>query len=222
MELDEIKEHWTQSNRRLEASMRLNVMLFAQQNLNRADTSLKRLSRKIGFELLLNVVAVALLGAFAANHAGAPRLLVPAVMLDIYAVALVVAGVRQLAAIGSIDYDEPAVNIARQLAALRLARIRTTLWTLLFAPLMWLPLSIVGFALFGVDVYTAGWAWLAANALFGLAVIPLGISAARRYGEWFATNPSLRALGETLAGRTLASAIASVDAVRRFEADASS
>src|SRR5579863_4489672 len=149
MELDEIKERWAQSNRRLEASMRLNTMLFAQQNLNRADTSLKRLSREIGFELLLNVVAVALLGAFAANHAGTPRLLVPAVMLDIYAVALVIAGARQLAAIGSIDYDEPAVIIARQLAALRLARIRTTLWTLLFAPLMWLPLCIVGFALFG-------------------------------------------------------------------------
>ena len=43
MELDEMKDLWAESNRRFEASMRLNVVLLQRWNLRKTDTLLKRL-----------------------------------------------------------------------------------------------------------------------------------------------------------------------------------
>lgn len=218
MELDELKGLWMQSNRSLEASMRLNTVLLQQWNLRRTETPLKRLARGITFELAVNLIGVALLGCFAAAHVHEARFLVPAIALDLYAIALVVAGARQLAELRGIDYDEPVVAIQKRLESLRLQRIRTTLGTLLFAPLMWVPLLIVGLrGLFGIDVYTLGPEWLAANVLFGLAVIPAAMLVARRFGPRLAVLTSARAFADAVAGRSLASALDSLDSIRRFE-----
>lgn len=218
MELDEIKGLWAESNRNLEASMRLNTMLLQQSNLRKMETSLKRLARGITFELVVNALGVALIGTFISANLHEPRFLVPAVILDVYAIALVIAGARQLVALHAIDYDEPVVAIQTRLERLRLQRIRTTLGTLLFAPLMWVPLLIVclrGF--FGLDVYVAGWTWLAANALFGAAVIPIAIFLARLFGPRLAASTPMRALADSIAGHSLKSAIDSLDSIRRFE-----
>ena len=220
MELDEVKTLWAQAVRKLDASMRLNTLLLQRSNLRKAETSLKRLSAGVTFELVANVLAVVVLGAFAADHVGEPRFFFAAVLVDVYAVALVVVAARTLAAIHALDYDEPVVALTRKVQALRLLRIRTTLATLLFAPLMWLPIAIVALrALFGVDLYEAGWAWLAGNALFGLAVIPVAVFVAKRYGERLSSRASIRALADTIAGRSLSEALESLDSIRRFAED---
>jgi len=218
VDIDEVKEIWRESNRRLEASMRLNEVLLAQLNLRKTDTSLRWLSSGIVAELIVNAIGILLLGLFMAANLHEPRFLVPAALLDVYAIALVIAGARQLAAIGSVDYDEPVVAIQRRLEMLRLQRIRTTLATLLFAPLMWVPLAIVALRFFGVDLYAAGWSWLATNALFGVAFILVAIAVARRFGHRFARSPRMRALADAIAGRSLAKAIESLDSIARFEA----
>ncbi len=223
MEIEEMKELWSQSNRSLEASVRLNAMLLRQWNLRKADTFLERLSRGIIFELISKVIASVLIGSFAAAHVHEPRFLIPALVLDAYIMALVAGGGRQLAQIKAVDYDAPVVEIQKDLADLRLRRIRTTLWVLLFAPLMWLPLLIVALrAIFGVDIYAAGATWLVANALFGLAVIPLAILIAKRYRSRIASHTLLRLLADEIAGRSLAEALDRLDAIRRFEQDGSS
>jgi membrane protein implicated in regulation of membrane protease activity len=86
-----------------------------------------------------------------------------------------------------------------------LARVRTTLWTLLFAPLMWLPILVVGMlVLFGVDIYEyANTGWLVASVLFGLAVIPSAIFLARRYGPRVKGSATLGRLADAVAGQTL-------------------
>lgn len=220
MEIEEIKNRWAESNRNLEACVRLNKVLLQRLNLGKANTLLAGLTRGIAFELIVNVIGIVLLGAFAADHIREPRFLLPAVALDVYAIALVAACARQLAAINALDYDEPVIVIQKKLADLRLARIRTTLWTLLFAPFMWVPLLIVGVrGLFGADVYAAGSAWLVANALFGVAVIPLAVFVAKRYGSRLASLTPMRALADAIAGRSLAAALDHLAALRRFEED---
>ncbi len=220
MEIEEIKNRWAETNRNLETSVRLNKVLLQQLNLGKANTLLTGLSRGIAFELIVNVIGIVLLGAFAADHIREPRFLLPAVALDVYAIALVAAGARQLAAINGLDYDEPVVVLQKKLVDLRVTRIRTTLWTLLFAPFMWVPLLIVALrGLFGVDAYAAGPAWLVANALFGVAVIPLAIFVAKRYGSRLASFTPMRALADAIAGRSLTAALDHLAALRRFEED---
>jgi hypothetical protein len=219
MELDEMKNLWAQSNRKLEASMRLNVVLLQQWNLSRLDTLLGRLKRGLIFELVTSVIAVAALAYFGYQRLREPQFVIPAALLYLYALVYLIAVARQLTQITGVDYDEPVVAIQKKLEELRLARVRTTLWALLFAPLMWLPILIVGMlVLFGVDVYEyANPAWLAGNALFGLAVIPLAISLARRYGRRLEGTTAIRRLADAIAGQTLSEARASLDSIRRFE-----
>jgi RNA polymerase sigma factor (sigma-70 family) len=204
---------------RLEASMHLNLLLLTQWNLRKTDTSLRRLKRGLTVELVVSTIAVGVLAYFGYRHVQEPRFLIPAVLLYLYALSYLVAVARQLAQVAGIDYDEPVVAIQKKLEELRLARVCTMLWTLLFAPLMWLPIFIVGMLVcFGVDVYEyANAAWLAGNVLFGLAVIPLAIFLARRYGPRLRGSTTMRRLADAIAGQTLSAALASLDSIRRFE-----
>jgi hypothetical protein len=218
MELDEIKELWAESSRKLEASMRLNTELLQRWNLRTVDTSLRRLARGIALELVVNLAAVVMLGAFAAANVSEPRFLFPAIALDVCAVALVIAGARQLAAIRMLDYDEPVVSIQKKIEALRILRIRTTFWTLAVAPLLWLPVAIVLLrGLFGVDLYAAGAAWLLGNIGFGLAILALGAAIAKRHGPHLAEGTSIREAADIIAGRSLSEALNALDSIRRFE-----
>ena len=214
-----MKELWKQSNRSLEGSMRLNVLLLQQRDLRKAETSLRRLTGGIAFELIVNAIGIALLWSIHRRSHPRSRFVDPAVMLDVYAIG---ARHRRRTATGGVaglDYDEPVVAIQKRLEGLRLMRIRTTLGTLLFAPLMWLPLLIVTLrGVFGVDVYAAASAtWLTANVLFGLAVIPLAVIVARRYGPRLARFTPMRRFADAIAGESLAQARDSLDAIRRFE-----
>lgn len=221
VELEELKALWKANSETLEKSMRLNELLVAQGNMRRVETALGRMTRGITFELVMNLAAVVLIGWFAANNPE-PRFLIPAALIDLYAIALVIANARQLAALRALDYDEPVVAIQKRLEALKVARIRTTLGVLLFAPLMWLPIVIVGTRLlFGVDLYAvASPAWLVANVLFGLAVIPIAIALARYFGARFARTAFGRRLADDIAGRSLAAAREDLDAIARFAREA--
>lgn len=217
MESIDLKSLWAENNRRLEAGTRLNAVLL-EQNLRTAKAALHGLKREVTIELAINIAGIALLGAFMAAHIERPQFIIPAVALDLYAIVLVVLGGRQLAAIRTVDYSGPVAGVQSQLEALRILRIRTTQWILLFAPLTWVPLAIVLMkGLGGVDLYAFGTGWLLANVLFGFAVIPLAIYVARRFDARFAESSALRYIADTIAGRALAAAVASLDEIRRFE-----
>ena len=179
--------------------------------------------RELVIELTINVLGVGLIGYFASQHAGELKFLLPAIVLDVYAVGLVIAGARQLADARAIRYDAPVVEIQRKLEVLHLRRVRSIIGTLLFAPLMWVPLLIVGArGFFGLDVYAAGIPWLAANVAFGLAVIPLAVWVARRYGARLGASPWMRELADTIAGRTLAEACEALAVIEGFAGYSSS
>jgi hypothetical protein len=103
----------------------------------------------------------------------------------------------------------------------RATRTRAAQWTLLLAPLLWTPLAIVlARAWLGWDVYAGlGPTYVLLNLAFGILVIPLGIQAARMCAQspWLA--PRWRRFVESLAGTSLARAVAALDELERYEAD---
>ena len=71
--------------------------------------------------------------------------------------------------------------------------------------------------LFGIDIYAAASpAWLAANAILGLAVIPLAIALAKTYGSRLERGTPMRFLADEIAGRSLTAALDDLAAIRRF------
>jgi hypothetical protein len=222
MELDELKAVWQSNEAELDRTLRLNAELIEGRRLRESGRHLRRLTAGISLEAVFDLVAVLSIGSFAADHVGEPRFFVPAVLLGAYVIAIFAANVRQIVDLRSIDFAEPVVAVARRLEKLRLRRIRTTLATLLFAPLMWAPLAIVVVRwFFSIDLYAvADPRWLTSNGLFGLAVIPAAIFVARRFGPRLRESSFGRALADEIAGRSLAAARDDLAAIGRFAEDA--
>jgi hypothetical protein len=218
MELDDLKPRWEKQEAELGAGLRLDPRLLVASGLGRMERSLGRLSRLLVAGLAVDFLATLWLGSFLAKHAGEARFLIPGAALHLGAIALLVAGVRQLVALKRIDFGEPVVTIQRRLESLRIARLRAVRWTLLVAPLAWAPLLVVALeGLFGVDAYAILDArWLAANALFGVLVLAAALFVSRRYADRMDRSPAVQRLMRELAGQHLAAAQSHLDALGRF------
>jgi hypothetical protein len=217
VELDELKAIWAKHDERLERTAQLNGEMLARWGVRNSLKSLRVLFGSVLFEAAADLVAIVLIGSFAADHYRNAELLAPAVILGAYAIAIFAAMVGQAVALAAIHYDEPILAIQIRLQRLRERRIRTTLGILLFAPLVWLPFTIVAMqGIFGVNVAEADPVWLVANFLFGVAVIPVGVYAARRFGPRLKASSAMRAVADEIAGRSLAVALEDLAAIGRF------
>jgi biotin transporter BioY len=218
MELDELKSRWQEQDKKLDDCLRLNQRLLRESLLGKSDTALRRLSRLLWFELVVNVAGAILVGSFLGDHVTETRYLIPAIALQLGLIAVIVAGARQLATIAGIDYAAPIVEIQRRLEALWLQRIRTTQWILILSPLAWTPLLIVGFKwLLNVDVYSAcGTPFVVWNLLFGLLVLVLAVWISRTFANRMDRSPVIQRLLQDLGGQNLAAARAFAKSVSEF------
>ncbi len=219
MELDEMQKRWAVQDAKLDEVLRLNRKLLDSERLGRARSALQRLRIGLALELLLNTVSIAALGAFIGNHLGELRFLLPAVALDVAAVAILASSVGQFARAHGVDFTGPVTSSQRSLEALRVLRIRTTQWVLLLSPLAWTPLLVVALqALFGVDAYaTLGVPYLALNLLFGVAFVLLMRLAARRWAHRLERGGWARRWAEALAGTSLTAALGQLASIADFE-----
>jgi serine/threonine-protein kinase len=220
MNIDELKEKWGAYDRKLDHAIRLNE---ARVRMIDVRGSLFGVFWAGAGGLMLNGVAVMLLGDFIAGHLGQPEFWIPALALDGFVVAHIALAVRQLLALQALDYSAPVVTIQRKLAALRLLRVRIVKWTLWLSPLLWTPLLIVGLeGILGLNVYEAlPVSYLAANLGFGLAFLAIMMWLARRFAGRLKNSPWLETLMDYLAGRRLTQARLALKEIADFEREPS-
>lgn len=222
MELDELRQRWETYDRRLEESLRLNRRLLEITVRGRTEPALKRLALGVGVELLVTVAAVLWLGSFLWDHATELRFFLPALLLHLGLIADIGGLAYQIVTVAEMDYSAPIVEVQTRLETLRVIRVRATKWALLLAPLIWTTALIVllkGFL--GVDAYTFfGPSWLAANLLFGLLFVVVGVWLSRRYAARTAHFPLVQRLLRDIAGSNLLAAEESLRSLREFEQEA--
>jgi hypothetical protein len=183
MELDELKEKWTEHDRKLDQSIRLNRQLMRDAYTRRAKFALWRLAALLALGSIGLLAVIVSLGAFAAKNWAMPRFTILAILLDLAAIAALAALNAQIGMALNIDYTQPIAAIQKRLETLRLFRIRYLQAILVSAALLWMPLFIVAMKGFlGADVYRLfPTAWILANVAFGLAVLVLGIWLSKKY-----------------------------------------
>lgn len=219
MNLDDLKDRWTELDRKLDASLRLNTRLLNARKLDRAATALRRLSWFLWFELALDAVLLVWLGSYLVDHMTQLRFVLPGGVLYGFVIAYVVLIVQQLVGIARLDYDGQVVEIQKRMETLRIWRLRATKMVFLLAPLLWAALLVVvPKSLIGLDVYAAcSVAWLAANFVFGVAVIPVAVWISRRYADRMERSPLVQRIMRDLAGYNLNAALNSLESIKRFE-----
>jgi hypothetical protein len=221
MDLDELKDKWTQYDRKLDESIRLSRQLLNMSSLNRAQAAMRRTAALQAVVAALNFIPVFLLGGFIADHIRAPRYMLPAVGLDIFAIGVFATDIRQVAAALLVDYGKPVAVIQRDIENVRILRIRCTQWTLLLAPLAWMPLLVVGMkGLAGLDAYRLlGTTYLMANVAFGVAFVPIVYFLC----NWFARRMRpryIQRIMKDLGGLNLAAATSAIEQLSEFQKEA--
>jgi hypothetical protein len=198
MTFEEMQQRWMETNRKLDMSIRLNTAALRDVAAQRSRSTLRGLSTGLALELAIDVIGVLAIGSFLFDHLREPRFAIPALILHLFAIASIGMGLHQLVALHALDYAAPIVEIQERLARLRVLRTRITKWTLLLAPLLWTPLMIVLVRAFlHFDAYRAfGTAYIAGNAVFGVAVIPVMLWIARRHRGWLLDHIADRRLAE--------------------------
>lgn len=216
MNLDELKEMWKSHDQKLDQAIRLNETRFRMLDVR---GSLSRVFWLAAGGLVLDGVAMLILGSFIAGHRSTPEFWIPALLLDAFVIAHIAWVVRQLIVLQALDYSAPVVTIQRKLAALRLLRVEAVKWTLALSPLLWTALLVVGpRALVGLNVYEAlPISYLAANLAFGLAFLALVMWLARHVEGRFKGSPRIETFMDHLAGRSVTEARRSLQQIADFE-----
>jgi hypothetical protein len=219
LDLDEMKQRWAEHDRKLDQSIRLNRQLLSAVKLNKARSALQRLAAFQGLEAAIQLVVVVALGSFIYDNIAMTRFALPAAALDVFAIAILIAMIWQIAGALRIDYDKPIATIQKQLEGLRVLRIRYIQGIFLVAPLAWTPLQIVALKGFwGVDAYRLfGIPYLVANLLLGLAIIPLGIWLSKKFSDRMGRSPFFQRLMKDLAGYNLNAATGFLARLSEFE-----
>jgi hypothetical protein len=218
-DLDEMREVWAAHDVKLDQSIRLNRELLKAATLSKAHSATQRLSWGLGFETVMWSVIIVSLGSFIFRHIAVVRLSLSAAGLDVYAIAMLAATIRQIVALRQIDYSGPVTAIQKQLEMLRVLRIRITQWALLGGTVVWAPFLIVAARAFlGLDIVNSLWLW--ANIAFGLCLIPLAVWLSKTFGERMGRHPFIQRVMDDLAGRNLNGASEFISRLSEFEVDA--
>lgn len=216
LDLDEMKQKWAEHDRKLDESIRLNRQLLSEKHLDGARSALQRLAALLALGAIVWFAIAVALGSFIYEHISTLRFALPAAALDLFAIGMFVATIRQIAAVQQIDYSRPIAAIQKQLETLRVLRIRITQGALLAGAVVWAPFVIVvSKAIFGANTYDAAWLW--ANVLFGLSLIPLAIWLSKRFGDRVGQSPFIQRLMRDIAGRNLNAATDFLARLSQFE-----
>jgi hypothetical protein len=218
LDLDEMKQVWTAYDKKLDESIRLNRELLSFATLNKARSASQRMALLLILEAVVWFAIVGSLGSFIYHHIGTLRLSLSGFALDLYAIAMLAATVRQIVAIGKIEYGGPIAAMQKQIEMLRVLRIRITQWALLGGTIVWAPFVIVtGKAYFGLNVVNAPWLW--ANVVFALCLIPLALWLSKAFGGSMGRFPLIQRVMNDLAGRNLNAAAEFLSRLSQFEID---
>lgn len=216
MDLDELKEKWTELDRKLDVNIRLNRQLLSATKLNQTRSSLKRLAVYMGLEAAAWFAIIVVLGNFIYEHISMAQFAVAGVALDVYSIVTLNFLIRQIALALRIDYGKPIATIQKQIEALRVLRIRTIQWGVLAGLVAWVPFMIVLFKVaFGVDIYEAAWVW--SNVAFGVALIPVAIWVSKKFGDRMDRSPIIQGLMKSLSGHNLNAAADFLMTLSKFE-----
>ncbi len=201
MNLDDLRASYQALDAKLDVGLQISLRALQREVESRA-----RRERWLRLpSLLVNALALVWLGSFAYDQRHDGRYLTAGLVLLVSVAALLATTIQELVALAAIDPAAPVVDAQRRLATLRHQRIRTTQAVFAGACLLWaLVVVVLPRGLLGLDLFALlGYRWLVANALFGLAMIPIVLYATRFFAARYRDRPWLQQLHDDLEGTNL-------------------
>ena len=219
MQLDDLKEAWSAHGAALERSLAIDERLLREMLLRKVRFALAPYVLVRALEVALGVAALLVIVPVLIAHAGEPRYVVAAGALAVFTAGITAMCASLLVSGLQLDLGGPVTAIQRDVERIKLVEYRALEWALLGGVVIWLPAVLVLFeASTGVDALArVPLAWLAANLVFGLVVLALGLALSRRYVDRSDLSPWARRVVDAASGRGLRTAAAHLAELARFE-----
>lgn len=222
MDLDALRTDWAARDRALQQCLQQQASIMRAMLVQSKLASVRTPRLFTALELAIYIAFVAGFGAFIAANWGQWEFVIPALLLDVWTIAMGAATVIERARLRDVDFGAPVVQIQQRLASLRRERARVFQWAFLTGQVLWWTpfLVVVMRGLFGVNLYTLSDfmpRFIAINIAAGVALIPALLWVARVAGPRLAQSGAGRSLLDGIAGRDLAEADALARQLERFE-----
>lgn len=222
MNLDELKQAWETSNRRLDTVVSLNRQVVIASMLKTVKTPMQHLRIALSMEAVSAFAITLSLGNFIFRHSGEPGFAWPAALMDVWMIGLLVTTIRQLVFMSTIHYDQPVLDIQKRIENLRLLRLRSIRFALITGLVVWwLPfLIVVCKAVFNIDAYMFfGERFFYINGLASGMIVPLSIWLSKRFSQRMARSPFFQSVARHIEGNYVDTALASMARISAFEVE---
>ena len=212
MELNELKQKWQSMEQELQAQRRITAKLLAERTSSGVEASLQPLFRSQVLQIVVGVVLAALAGQFWVARVEQTPLLVAGIVVHVYAIALIINGVRVILRFKEIDFSAPVTILQRRVARLEHTYVRSG-W-ILGLPwwVLWIPVALMMLDFFGIDISRVpAESWMPGSIAVGVAGMLLTVIVfhwARR-----STRPGVRERVERMASGV------SIDKAKRLLVD---
>jgi hypothetical protein len=218
MQLEELRQQWTQLDRKLDRSLALETELVRRVVMQPVRGRINRLAIWPVIDVIFCVGVLLVCGEFLGTHWRDWHLAVPAGVLMIGAIALMVDSIFQLQRVAELDWCKPVADIQCALESLRVSKIRQFKWIILFSPLVGFCGLMVGLNVLIdrlpkervdlLDKLDSG--WIVANYVFGALFVPLGYFVARVLAGRCHGHQWWKAVLDDISGRSLNAAVLEV------------
>jgi hypothetical protein len=214
MELEDLKHAVAKLDRGIAEVRGLSVATHKERKLDRTRASLRPVLWEHAGQVALGIV-IAVVGQLGWPESGAPALIVAGLVLQVYAVVMIVLGLRVIVSIRTLDLDAPVVDIQKALARLRRAYVMTGFVVGMPWWLLWIPLAMV---VFGIDLNGRfSLPWLGTNLVIGVAGLAGTLWFFRHL--WIEAEDSARrrSVEASMSGDSFRRAQGFLDEIARFE-----
>ena len=221
MELDELKQTWTEHARKLDRILSLNVQGLKTAQVDRTRSALGRFKAFRVREMVVGILLLLLLGSYIADRISIPTLALPAFVVFASLLLPVIANIRQLILLDRISYADPVTTIQRKLEEIKLHYLRSFLLPVMMLPLYMAYVSVMFNLVFGVDIFAHGKVpFLWANLVVSLIFVVPAVWVLRNLSFKNTDNPVIRALVYGNGGKQIVAALEFLKSLEEFENEA--
>lgn len=220
MELDDLRQAWSEHTSKLDKVLSLNLQAFKTAQLDKTRSALRRFKIYLLFELLIGLFLLLVSGSYIADHISVPTLALPALIFAVSVFVAVTGAIRKLILLGQISYADPVTTIQKTLETMKLNFVRTVRLMVLMFPLYMVYVVLLLNLLFGWDILANGdKTFLWANLVVSLIFLAPAVWVFRNLTFENIGNPVIRALVHGGGGTQMIEALEFLKAIQNFESE---
>jgi len=218
MELDELKQTWSEHARKLDRILSLNLQGLKTAQLDKTRSALGRFKAFRAREMIVGILLLLLLGSYIADRISIPTLAIPAFIVFASFLVPVIANIRQLLLLERISYADPVTTIQRTLEDIQLHYLRSFTLPVLMLPLYMAYVAVTFDLFFHIDIFAnARTSFLWANLAVSLIFIVPAVWVLRNLSFKNTGNPIIRAFVHGNGGTQMVAALEFLKALQEFE-----